>query len=79
MNGKMAKSLKKELLRGDEELIQNLRKLIGIGKTVLFKREQYYKYLKKYAPMAEKFFKSMISDKNSVMLKADISTIYETT
>lgn len=48
MNGKMAKSLKKELLRGDEELIQNLRKLIGIGKTVLFKREQYYKYLKKY-------------------------------
>ena len=36
-------------------------------------------YLKKYAPMAEKFFKSMISDKNSVMLKADISTIYETT
>jgi membrane protein required for colicin V production len=36
-------------------------------------------YLKKYAPMAEKFFKNMISDKNSVMLKADISTIYETT
>ena len=36
-------------------------------------------YLKKYAPMAEKFFKSMISDKNSVMLKSDISTIYETT
>jgi membrane protein required for colicin V production len=36
-------------------------------------------YLKKYAPMAEKFFKSMISDKNSVMLKPDISTIYETT
>ena len=36
-------------------------------------------YLKKYAPMAEKFFKSMISDKNSVMLKTDISTIYETT
>jgi hypothetical protein len=29
--------------------------------------------------MAEKFFKSMISDKNSVMLKPDISTIYETT
>jgi membrane protein required for colicin V production len=40
---------------------------------------QSYPYLKKYAPMAEKFFKSMISDKNSVMLKADISTIYETT
>jgi uncharacterized membrane protein required for colicin V production len=37
------------------------------------------KYLQKYAPMAEKFFKSMISDKNSVMLKSDISTIYETT
>ncbi len=37
------------------------------------------KYLKKYAPMAEKFFKSMISDKNSVMLKSNISTIYETT
>ena len=36
-------------------------------------------YLKKYAPMAEKFFKNMISDKNSVMLKSDISTIYETT
>ena len=36
-------------------------------------------YLKKYVPMAEKFFKSMISDKNSVMLKSDISTIYETT
>ena len=36
-------------------------------------------YLKKYAPMAEKFFKSMISEKNSVMLKPDISTIYETT
>ena len=36
-------------------------------------------YLKKYAPMAEKFFKSMISDKNSVMLKSDISSIYETT
>ena len=36
-------------------------------------------YLKKYAPMAENFFKSMISDKNSVMLKPDISTIYETT
>ena len=36
-------------------------------------------YLKKYAPMAEKFFKSMISDKNSVMLKSDITTIYETT
>ena len=35
-------------------------------------------YLNKYAPMAEKFFKSMISDKNSVMLKTDISTIYET-
>jgi len=36
-------------------------------------------YLNKYAPMAEKFFKSMISDKNSVMLKSEISTIYETT
>ena len=36
-------------------------------------------YLKKYAPMAEKFFKNMISDKNSVMLKSNISTIYETT
>ena len=36
-------------------------------------------YLKKYAPMAENFFKSMISDKNSVMLKPVISTIYETT
>lgn len=36
-------------------------------------------YLEKYAPMIEKFFKSMISDKNSVMLKSDISTIYETT
>ena len=36
-------------------------------------------YLERYAPMAEKFFKSMIYDKNSVMLKTDISTIYETT
>ena len=36
-------------------------------------------YLNKYAPMIENFFKSMISDKNSVMLKTDISTIYETT
>ena len=35
-------------------------------------------YLKKYAPMAEKFFKSMISDKNSVMLKTNISKIHET-
>ena len=38
-----------------------------------------FSYLNKYAPMAEKFFKNMISDKNSVMLKSDISTIYETT
>ena len=38
-----------------------------------------YHYLEKYAPMAEKFFKSMISDKNSVMLKSNISTIQETT
>ena len=38
-----------------------------------------YHYLEKYAPKAEKFFKSMISDKNSVMLKSNISTIQETT
>ena len=38
-----------------------------------------YHYLEKYAPKAEKFFKSMISDKNSVMLKFNISTIQETT
>ena len=38
-----------------------------------------YHYLEKYVPMAEKFFKSMISDKNSVMLKSNISTIQETT
>jgi len=38
-----------------------------------------FHYLEKYAPMAEKFFKSMISDKNSVMLKSNISTIQETT
>ena len=37
-----------------------------------------YQYLEKYAPMAEKFFKSMISDKNSVMLKSNISAIQET-
>ena len=36
-------------------------------------------YLEKYAPKAEKFFKSMISDKNSVMLRSNISTIQETT
>tara|TARA_B100000287_G_C20655748_1_gene788490 strand:+ start:961 stop:1500 length:540 start_codon:yes stop_codon:yes gene_type:complete len=35
-------------------------------------------YLNKYTPMVEKFFKSMISNKNSVMLNSDISTIYET-
>ena len=38
-----------------------------------------YNYLEKFAPMAEKFFKSMISDKNSVMLKSNISTIQEIT
>ena len=38
-----------------------------------------YHYLEKYAPMAEKFFKSMISDKNSVMLKSNISAIQEIT
>ena len=38
-----------------------------------------YHYLEKYVPMAEKFFKSMISDENSVMLKHNISTIQETT
>jgi len=37
-----------------------------------------YHYLEKYVPMAEKFFKSMISDENSVMLKHNISTIQET-
>ena len=36
-------------------------------------------YLKKYAPLTEKFFKSMISNKNSVMLESNISTIQETT
>ena len=35
-------------------------------------------YLDKYAPMAEKFFKNMISDGNSVMLKSSISKIHET-
>ena len=35
-------------------------------------------YLDKYAPMAEKFFKNMISDGNSVMLKSNISKIHET-
>ena len=38
-----------------------------------------YNYLEQYAPMAEKFFKSMISDKNSVMLRSNISAIQETT
>ena len=42
-------------------------------------QSQSASYLNKYAPMAEKFFKSMISNKNSVMLNPDISTIYETT
>ena len=42
-------------------------------------QSQSASYLNKYAPMAEKFFKSMISNKNSVMLKQDISTIYEIT
>lgn len=37
-----------------------------------------YPYLEKYAPMAEKFFKNMISNKNSVMLKTNISKIHET-
>jgi len=36
-------------------------------------------HLNKYTPMVEKFFKSMISNKNSVMLKQDSRTIYETT
>ena len=36
-------------------------------------------YLKKYAPLTEKFFKSMISNRNSVMLESNISTIQETT
>ena len=35
-------------------------------------------YLEKYVPMAEKFFKNMISDGNSVMLKSNISKIHET-
>ena len=47
--------------------------------SAFIKESKSSTYLKKYAPMAEKFFKSMISDKNSVMLKSDISTIYETT
>jgi len=42
-------------------------------------QSQSASYLNKYAPMAERFFKSMISNKNSVMLKQDISTIYEIT
>ena len=42
-------------------------------------QSQSASYLNKYAPMAEQFFKSMISNKNSVMLNPDISTIYETT
>jgi hypothetical protein len=42
-------------------------------------QSQSASYLNKYAPMAEKFFKNMISNKNSVMLNSDISTIYETT
>jgi hypothetical protein len=42
-------------------------------------QSQSFTYLNKYAPMAEKFFKNMISNKNSVMLRSDISTIYETT
>ena len=36
-------------------------------------------YLKKYAPLTEKFFKNMISNRNSVMLESNISTIQETT
>ena len=44
----------------------------------ILESKSYY-YLEKYAPMAEKFFKSMISDENSVMLKSNISTIQETT
>ena len=35
-------------------------------------------YLEKYVPMAEKFFKNMISDGNSVMLNSNISKIHET-
>mgnify|MGYP000256416389 FL=1 len=46
--------------------------------SFILESKSYY-YLEKYAPMAEKFFKSMISDENSVMLKSDISTILETT
>jgi len=42
-------------------------------------QSQSASYLKKYAPMLEKFFKNMISNKNSVMLKQDSRTIYETT
>ena len=48
-------------------------------KSSLITDSKSFSYLNKYAHMAEKFFKNMISDKNSVMLKSDISTIYETT
>ena len=41
-------------------------------------KSKSYPYLEKYAPMAEKFFKNMISNKNSVMLKTNISKIHET-
>lgn len=47
--------------------------------SLFITQSQSYFYLDKYAPMAEKFFKNMISNKNSVMLNPDISTIYETT
>ena len=46
--------------------------------SFILESKSYY-YLEKYAPKAEKFFKSMISDKNSVMLRSNISTIQETT
>ena len=51
----------------------------GLKQSTFLTESTSSTYLERYAPMAEKFFKSMIYDKNSVMLTTDISTIYETT
>ncbi len=50
-----------------------------LTQSSFIKDSQSSYYLERYAPMTEKFFKSMISDKNSVMLKSNISAIQETT
>ena len=49
-----------------------------IKRSSFIKKSKSSLYFEKYAPVVEKFFKNMISDKNSVMLKPDIRTIHET-